>query len=171
MNSYSTSWWSLLLINRPREDERLSWPCNSMPHKLSVPQPSNLLQRLVTKMAYYALNAWALTWSRHTSLWLCCTHFNKTTHMHMLYASTLNNLPAGCKTEVRFVVKYYESVVKRFIYRIIICIQYEYRYHIDLFKIPGWWKHWQVFSIGTVAAYSSKYSALVAYKILELFKY
>ena len=25
MNSYSTSWWSLLLINRPREDERLSW--------------------------------------------------------------------------------------------------------------------------------------------------
>ena len=27
MNSYSTSWWSLLLINRPSEDERLSWPC------------------------------------------------------------------------------------------------------------------------------------------------
>jgi len=27
MNSYSTSWWSLLLINLPREDERLSWPC------------------------------------------------------------------------------------------------------------------------------------------------
>jgi len=27
MNSYSTSWWSLLLINRSREDERLSWPC------------------------------------------------------------------------------------------------------------------------------------------------
>ena len=27
MNSYSTSCWSLLLINRPREDERLSWPC------------------------------------------------------------------------------------------------------------------------------------------------
>ena len=27
MNSYSTSWWSLLLINRPREDERLSLPC------------------------------------------------------------------------------------------------------------------------------------------------
>jgi len=27
MNSYSTSWWNLLLINRPREDERLSWPC------------------------------------------------------------------------------------------------------------------------------------------------
>ena len=27
INSYSTSWWSLLLINRPREDERLSWPC------------------------------------------------------------------------------------------------------------------------------------------------
>ena len=27
MNSRSTSWWSLLLINRPREDERLSWPC------------------------------------------------------------------------------------------------------------------------------------------------
>ena len=27
MNSYSTSWSSLLLINRPREDERLSWPC------------------------------------------------------------------------------------------------------------------------------------------------
>ena len=27
MNSYSTSWWSLLLIYRPREDERLSWPC------------------------------------------------------------------------------------------------------------------------------------------------
>ena len=27
MNSYSTSWWSLLLINRPREDERLSSPC------------------------------------------------------------------------------------------------------------------------------------------------
>ena len=26
MNSYSTSWWSLLLIYRPREDERLSWP-------------------------------------------------------------------------------------------------------------------------------------------------
>jgi len=26
MNSYSISWWSLLLINRPREDERLSWP-------------------------------------------------------------------------------------------------------------------------------------------------
>ena len=27
MNNYSTSWWSLLLISRPREDERLSWPC------------------------------------------------------------------------------------------------------------------------------------------------
>ena len=27
MNSYSTSWWSLLLINRPRDDKRLSWPC------------------------------------------------------------------------------------------------------------------------------------------------
>jgi len=27
MNSYSTSWWSLLLIYRPREGERLSWPC------------------------------------------------------------------------------------------------------------------------------------------------
>ena len=27
MISYSTSWWSLLLIHRPREDERLSWPC------------------------------------------------------------------------------------------------------------------------------------------------
>ena len=27
MNSYSTSCWSLLLIYRPREDERLSWPC------------------------------------------------------------------------------------------------------------------------------------------------
>jgi len=30
MNSYSTSWWSLLLINRPCEDERLSWPCSRM---------------------------------------------------------------------------------------------------------------------------------------------
>ena len=29
----------------------------------------------------------------------------------------------------------------------------------------------QLFSIGTVAAYSAKYSALVAYKILELFQY
>jgi len=29
----------------------------------------------------------------------------------------------------------------------------------------------QVFSIGTVAAYSAKYSTLVAYKILELFQY
>jgi len=28
---------------------------------------------------------------------------------------------------------------------------------------------WQVFSIGTVAAYSAKYSTLVAYKLLELF--
>ena len=27
MNSYSTSRWSLLLISRPCEDERLSWPC------------------------------------------------------------------------------------------------------------------------------------------------
>jgi len=27
MNSYSTSWWRLLLIYRPCEDERLSWPC------------------------------------------------------------------------------------------------------------------------------------------------
>jgi len=27
MNSYSTSWWSLLLIYRPCEDEKLSWPC------------------------------------------------------------------------------------------------------------------------------------------------
>ena len=27
MNSYSTSWWSLLLIYRPRGAERLSWPC------------------------------------------------------------------------------------------------------------------------------------------------
>ena len=26
-DSYSTSWWSLLLIYRPREDERLNWPC------------------------------------------------------------------------------------------------------------------------------------------------
>ena len=29
----------------------------------------------------------------------------------------------------------------------------------------------QVFSIGTVAAYSAKYSALLAWKILELFQY
>jgi len=29
----------------------------------------------------------------------------------------------------------------------------------------------RVFSIGTVAAYSAKHSALVAYKILELFQY
>ena len=29
----------------------------------------------------------------------------------------------------------------------------------------------QVFSIGTVAAYSATYSALVAYKILELFRF
>jgi len=29
----------------------------------------------------------------------------------------------------------------------------------------------QVFNIGTVAAYSAKYRALVAYKILELFQY
>ena len=27
MNSYSTNRLSLLLIYRPREDERLSWPC------------------------------------------------------------------------------------------------------------------------------------------------
>jgi len=27
MNSYIISWWSLLLINWPRDDERLSWPC------------------------------------------------------------------------------------------------------------------------------------------------
>ena len=27
INSYSTSWWSILLIYRPREDERLSWTC------------------------------------------------------------------------------------------------------------------------------------------------
>jgi len=27
MNSYSTSWWSLLLIYRRREDEKLSWLC------------------------------------------------------------------------------------------------------------------------------------------------
>ena len=27
MNRYSTNWWSLVLIYRPREDERLSWPC------------------------------------------------------------------------------------------------------------------------------------------------
>jgi len=27
INSYSTSWWSLLLIYRHREDEGLSWPC------------------------------------------------------------------------------------------------------------------------------------------------
>jgi len=31
--------------------------------------------------------------------------------------------------------------------------------------------HRQVFSIGTVAAYSSKYSALVEYKIRKLFQY
>jgi len=30
---------------------------------------------------------------------------------------------------------------------------------------------WQIFSIGTVAAYSAKYNALVAYKVLELFQY
>ena len=30
---------------------------------------------------------------------------------------------------------------------------------------------WEVFSIGTVAAYSAKNSALVAYKLLELFQY
>jgi len=29
----------------------------------------------------------------------------------------------------------------------------------------------QVFSIGTVAAYSAKYSALITYEILELFQY
>ena len=27
LNEQFTSWWSLLFINRPREDERLSWPC------------------------------------------------------------------------------------------------------------------------------------------------
>jgi len=29
----------------------------------------------------------------------------------------------------------------------------------------------KIFSIGTAAAYSAKYSALVAFKILKLFKY
>ena len=38
-------------------------------------------------------------------------------------------------------------------------------------KTKGQSKLWQVFSIGTIAAYSAKYSAIVAYKILELFQY
>ena len=37
---------------------------------------------------------------------------------------------------------------------------------LKLYSLMG-----QVFSIGTVAAYSAKYSALVAYKILKLFQY
>jgi len=43
MNSYSTSWWSLLLINRPREDERLSWPC-CLTHKVIIRPASSQSQ-------------------------------------------------------------------------------------------------------------------------------
>ena len=49
MNSYSTSWWSLLLINRPREDERLSWPCwliysGRLTHKVIIRPASSQAQ-------------------------------------------------------------------------------------------------------------------------------
>ena len=49
MNSYSTSWWSLLLINRPREDERLSWPCwqtysGPLTHKVIIRPASSQVQ-------------------------------------------------------------------------------------------------------------------------------
>ena len=43
MNSYGTSWWSFLLINRPREDERLSWPCRLLLLHLQLPfQPKSV---------------------------------------------------------------------------------------------------------------------------------
>ena len=51
MNSYSTSWWSLLLINRAGEDERLSWPCwltysGRLTHKVIIrPSGSHLCAR------------------------------------------------------------------------------------------------------------------------------
>ena len=49
MNSYSTSWWSLLLINRPREDERQSWPCwltysGRLTHKVIIRPASSQAQ-------------------------------------------------------------------------------------------------------------------------------
>ena len=49
MNSYSTSWWSLLLINRPPEDERLSWPCwltysGRLTHKVIIRPASSQVQ-------------------------------------------------------------------------------------------------------------------------------
>jgi len=37
--------------------------------------------------------------------------------------------------------------------------------------VPMYSNIWQVISIGTVTAYSATYSALVEYKILELFQY
>jgi len=49
MNSYSTGWWSLLLINRPREDERLSLPCwltyrGHLTHKVIIRPASSQVQ-------------------------------------------------------------------------------------------------------------------------------
>jgi len=49
MNSYSTSWRSLLLIDRPREDERLSWPCwltysGRLTHKVIIRPASSQAQ-------------------------------------------------------------------------------------------------------------------------------
>ena len=49
MNSYSTSWWSLLLINRSREDERLSWHCwltysGRLTHKVIIRPASSQAQ-------------------------------------------------------------------------------------------------------------------------------
>ena len=48
MNSYSTS-WSLLLVNRPCEDERLSWPCwltysRRLIHKVIIHPASSQVQ-------------------------------------------------------------------------------------------------------------------------------
>ena len=74
MNSYSTSWWSLLLINRPREDERLSWPCwltysGCLTHKVIIRPTSRRRTRKVrrSKTSVLPLCYAASCWMRDCS--------------------------------------------------------------------------------------------------------
>jgi len=53
MNSYSTSWWSLLLIYRPREDERLGWPCWLTYYNITV-----ILQYLYARQGMQSKKLW-----------------------------------------------------------------------------------------------------------------
>ena len=75
MNSYSTSWWSLLLIYRPREDERLSWLTYSgrFTHIDGYPSAAGPVQTSESSpMVDQPTSYWIHLSHTHTSNQTCC---------------------------------------------------------------------------------------------------